>query len=198
MEVIYDSKTSLFSRRLDLIKNRIKEKQNDNQPKEESPKQTPKESPAVETRADEILALQNSVFLSLNKNKQTISKTDEPVSTESSAPKKNASPQKEIHLTPQTTENSLENNFFITKRTIKLDDLIPTPKTAETEQPPAANTSTRSSSSGGVVVNGGTKLADEFTSVMAQIDISTMPSDMANGIQEFASLIKNRSNITLF
>lgn len=190
------NRTSIFSQKLPLVKSKILANPKENQNKEETPKQNSQVPKVIEANANELIGLQNSAFISINKNNPPVLEQEETKPKENTTQENKTKSQKEPQTEQPKTNLSSENNFFITKRTLELDDLIPTPQTLETEQAPIPSPkpapSTRSSSSGGVVLNGGTKLADEFTSVMAQIDLSTMPSEMANGIQEFANLIKNQ------
>lgn len=177
------NRTSLISSRLQLFKFKTQEKQE--QPKEQSKDKEPssQEQKQVQASAQEILSLQNSIFLSMYKQQTANLNHEKQLDTNNSPTAKNTQP---------STTVSSENNFFLTKRTINLDDLIQEPIQSGLQQPTTTPAKTRSASTGGFVVDKGTNLADKFTSVMSQVDLTSMPSQMANGIQEFASLIKNQ------
>ena len=178
------NRTSLISSRLQLFKFKTQEKQE--QPKEQSndQKSSSQEQKQVQASAQEILSLQNSIFLSMYKQQTANLNQEKQLDT-------NNNSSSEKNTQPSTTVSS-ENNFFLTQRTINLDDLIPEPKQPELKEPNISQAKTRSSLTGGYVIDKGTDLANEFTSIMSQLDFSTMPSQMANGLNEFIALIKDQ------
>lgn len=189
--------------------------------KEPEKKETP-EQKTVQTSANEVLAQQNSAFIitTRNTNQPAIpEKTEESDADSSNGQNKS---EKETSEGTNTGTKKPTENFFLTSRSINLDDVVPTPKTTsgltagstgevvnnETETPEtrgageivsgaadaaaAAGGAAKSLTTGGKIVVGGTKLANELTSVLSTFDMSAMPSELANGINEFASLLKNQ------